>query len=114
MDFKKNLDVIISTGGTGLTGRDVTVEAHSELYEKRINAFEILFTRYLWKQLECQLYKVERVLVLYLVRFFLHYLVHLQLARMLGIKYYANNLIIEIYRNFVEILPRLEEHKRRK
>ena len=42
--LKKNLDVIISTGGTGLTGRDVTVEAHSELYEKRINAFEILFT----------------------------------------------------------------------
>ena len=43
--LKKNLDVIISTGGTGLTGRDVTVEAHSELYEKRINAFEILFTK---------------------------------------------------------------------
>ena len=41
----KNLDVIISTGGTGLTGRDVTVEAHNDLYEKKINAFEILFTK---------------------------------------------------------------------
>ena len=54
--------------------------------------------KYLWKQLECQLYKVERVLVLYLVRFSLHYLVHLQHAWMLGIKYYANSSIIEIYR----------------
>ena len=32
---KKGIDVIISTGGTGLTGRDVTVEAHCELYEKK-------------------------------------------------------------------------------
>ena len=28
------VDVIISTGGTGLTGRDVPVEAHRYVYEK--------------------------------------------------------------------------------
>ncbi|QIK39664.1 molybdenum cofactor biosynthesis protein B [Pontivivens nitratireducens] len=39
-----DIDVIISTGGTGLTGRDVTVEAHREVYEKQIDAFATLFT----------------------------------------------------------------------
>jgi len=38
------IDVIISTGGTGLTGRDVTVEAHRDVYEKQIDAFGTVFT----------------------------------------------------------------------
>lgn len=38
------IDVVISTGGTGLTGRDVTVEAHRDVYEKEIEAFGTLFT----------------------------------------------------------------------
>jgi len=39
-----NIDVVISTGGTGLTGRDVTVEAHRDVYEKEIDAFGTVFT----------------------------------------------------------------------
>ncbi|MEM0988147.1 MAG: molybdenum cofactor biosynthesis protein B [Pseudomonadota bacterium] len=39
-----NIDVVISTGGTGLTGRDVTVEAHRDVYEKEIDAFSTVFT----------------------------------------------------------------------
>ena len=38
------IDVILTTGGTGLTGRDVTVEAHRDVYEKEINAFGTVFT----------------------------------------------------------------------
>lgn len=38
------IDAILSTGGTGLTGRDVTVEAHRDVYEKEIGAFSIVFT----------------------------------------------------------------------
>ena len=40
----EEIDVVISTGGTGLTGRDVTVEAHRDVYEKEIDAFGTVFT----------------------------------------------------------------------
>ncbi|WP_425078979.1 molybdenum cofactor biosynthesis protein B [Ruegeria denitrificans] len=40
----EQIDVVISTGGTGLTGRDVTVEAHRDVYEKEIDAFGTVFT----------------------------------------------------------------------
>jgi molybdopterin adenylyltransferase len=40
-----NIDVVISTGGTGLTGRDVTPEAFRSVFEKEIDGFSALFHR---------------------------------------------------------------------
>jgi len=37
------IDTVISTGGTGLTGRDVTVEAFRSVFEKEIDGFSVLF-----------------------------------------------------------------------
>ena len=42
----KTIDCIISTGGTGLTGRDVTPEAFKSVFEKEIEGFGEIF-RYL-------------------------------------------------------------------
>jgi molybdenum cofactor biosynthesis protein B len=37
------IDVVVTTGGTGFTGRDVTPEAIEPLFEKRMDAFATLF-----------------------------------------------------------------------
>lgn len=41
----REIDVVITTGGTGFTGRDVTPEAVEPLFEKRMEGFAVVFHR---------------------------------------------------------------------
>jgi molybdopterin adenylyltransferase len=40
---RDDIDVVISSGGTGVTGRDVTTEAFESVFEKKIDGFGELF-----------------------------------------------------------------------
>jgi molybdopterin adenylyltransferase len=45
---RDDVDVIITTGGTGLTGRDVTIEAMRALFEKEAEGFAVAFHMLSW------------------------------------------------------------------
>jgi molybdenum cofactor biosynthesis protein B len=108
------IDVVISTGGTGLTGRDVTVEAHAAVYEKQIPAFGTLFTLISYEKIGTSAIQSRACAGVaggtYLFA----------LPGSPGACRDAWDGILSAqldYRhrpcNFVEILPRLEEHRRR-
>jgi len=48
---RDDIDVVISTGGTGLTGRDITVEAMRGLFEKEIDGFSTAFHMISWPKI---------------------------------------------------------------
>jgi len=45
------IDVVITTGGTGVTGRDITPEAFEQVLEKRIEGFGELFRMLSWQKI---------------------------------------------------------------
>jgi len=110
-----SIDVILTTGGTGLTGRDVTVEAHRDVYEKEIDAFGMVFTMVSIQKIGTSAVQSRATGGIangtYLFA----------LPGSTGACKDAWDEILERqldYRhmpcNFVEILPRLDEHQRRK
>ena len=110
-----SVDVVLSTGGTGLTGRDVTVEAHRDVYEKEIEAFGTVFTIVSMQKIGTSAVQSRATGGVaggtYLFA----------LPGSPGACKDAWDEILRLqldYRhrpcNFVEIMPRLEEHKRRK
>lgn len=109
------VDVVISTGGTGLTGRDVTVEAHKAVYEKEIEGFAVAFHMISWEKIRTSTIQ-SRACAGVAGGTYLFALPGSPGACKDG---WDGILVHQLdYRhmpcNFVEIMPRLEEHKRRK
>ncbi|REC57982.1 molybdenum cofactor biosynthesis protein B [Rhodosalinus sediminis] len=109
------VDVVITTGGTGLTGRDVTVEAHRDVYEKEIEAFGTIFALVSWQKIGTSAVQSRATGGVAGGTY---------LFALPGSPSACRDAWDEIlgpqldYRhrpcNFVEILPRLDEHRRRK
>jgi molybdenum cofactor biosynthesis protein B len=109
------VDVVISTGGTGLTGRDVTVEAHEAVYEKRIPAFGTLFTLVSFSKVGTSAVQ-SRACAGVAGGTYLFALPGSPGACRDAWDEILAAQLDDRHRpcNFVEIMPRLEEHKRRK
>ena len=110
-----NIDVVLSTGGTGLTGRDVTVEAHRDVYEKEIDAFGTVFTMVSMKKIGTSAVQSRATGGVANGT----YLFALPGSTGACKDAWDDILVWQLdYRhrpcNFVEILPRLDEHQRRK
>jgi len=108
------VDVIITTGGTGFTGRDVTPEAVEPLFQKRMDGFSTLFLIVSYGKIGTSAIQTRAI------------------AGVAGATYifclpgspgacrdaWDDILVHQLdyrYRpcNFVEIMPRLDEHLRR-
>lgn len=112
---RDDVDAVITTGGTGLTGRDVTVEAHRDVYEKEIEAFGTLFTMVSIEKIGTSAVQ-SRACAGVAGGTYLFALPGSPGACKDG---WDGILKMQLdYRhmpcNFVEIMPRLEEHERRK
>ena len=110
-----DIDVVISTGGTGLTGRDVTVEAHFDVYEKEIDAFGTVFTHVSMAKIGTSAVQSRATGGVANGT----YLFALPGSPGACKDAWDEILVKQLdYRhkpcNFVEIFPRLDEHKRRK
>ena len=110
----KEVDVVISTGGTGLTGRDVTPEAFHSVYEKEIDGFSALFHRVSYEKIGTSTIQ-SRATAGVAGGTYLFALPGSTGAVKDGWDEILKYQLDIRYRpcNFVEIMPRLEEHKRK-
>ena len=108
------IDAIITTGGTGFTGRDVTPEAVEPLFEKRMEAFAALFLMVSFRKIGTSAIQTRATAGVANTTY---------IFCLPGLPGACKDAWDEIlvhqldyrYRpcNFVEIMPRLDEHLRR-
>jgi molybdenum cofactor biosynthesis protein B len=108
------IDVVITTGGTGFTGRDVTPEAIEPLFEKRMDGFSAVFHRISYDKIGTSTIQSRATAGVAGATFIF------VLPGSPGACKDAWDGILEAqldYRhrpcNFVEIMPRLDEHLKR-
>ena len=110
----KEIDVVITTGGTGFTGRDVTPEALEPLFDKRMDGFSAIFHRVSFEKIGVSTIQSRATGGVVNATFVF------VLPGSPGACRDGWDLILAAqldYRhkpcNFVEIMPRLDEHLRR-
>ena len=108
------VDVIITTGGTGFTGRDVTPEAVEPLFEKKMEAFAVLFLMVSFRKIGTSAIQTRATAGVANAT----YIFCLPGSPGACKDAWDEILVHQLdyrYRpcNFVEILPRLDEHLRR-
>lgn len=108
------VDIVITTGGTGFTGRDVTPEALEPLFEKRMDGFSEVFHRISYDKIGTSTIQSRATAGVINATFVF------ALPGSPGACRDAWDGILKAqldYRhmpcNFVEIMPRLDEHLRR-
>jgi molybdenum cofactor biosynthesis protein B len=108
------VDVIITTGGTGFTGRDVTPEAVEPLFEKKMEAFAVLFLMVSFRKIGTSAIQTRATAGLANAT----YIFCLPGSPGACRDAWDEILVHQLdYRyqpcNFVELMPRLDEHMRR-
>ena len=108
----QEIDVIISTGGTGLTGRDITPEVMETLFEKSIDGFGEMFRWLSFSKIGTSALQ-SRALARVLNGTYIFCLPGSPSACRDGWDQILNYQLDIRHKpcNFVEIMPRLQEHK---
>jgi molybdenum cofactor biosynthesis protein B len=108
------IDVIVTTGGTGFTGRDVTPEAIEPLFEKRMEGFSAVFHRISYDKIGTSTIQ-SRATAGVAGSTFIFVLPGSPGACKDAWDGILQNQLDYRYRpcNFVEIMPRLDEHLKR-
>ncbi len=111
---RADVDVVITTGGTGLTGRDVTIEAARPLFDKEIEGFGTVFHMISFQKIGTSTIQSRATAGVINARYVFC------LPGSPGACRDGWDLILKHqldYRhmpcNFIEIMPRLDEHMRR-
>ena len=88
------VDVVIATGGTGVTGRDITPEAFEELYDKSIPGFGELFRMLSYQNIKTSTMQSRCTGGVTMALSFSPCRAPQVPARMAGIKYWSINLTV--------------------